>query len=361
MSALSDLLVTFATLAYLIGMISHAVEYALGNARARAATATPTRELVGAGAGGRAVGTLPTESDAGGDGDGGRAVGDAVGALSGVGDGAAAGADRSVVAGPPSRAERTAARARLAGRVAVGVTAVAAVLHLAALVTRSLAADRMPWGNMYEFVLTVSFIGVAAWLAVLWKVPSLRRLGLFLTLVMVLLVATAELVLYTPVVPLLPALNSYWFIVHVSTIVFASGLFLLGVVPAVAYLMRNGYEQGRRSFPYTLAKRMPAAAALERLTFVLHAFAFPIFTFAVIAGAIWAEAAWGRPWGWDPKETWAFISWVVYAGYLHARATPSVKRNVAAWLAILGFLTVMMNLFGVNIFFEGLHSYAGVD
>ncbi|MGS2613835.1 c-type cytochrome biogenesis protein CcsB [Micromonospora sp. LZ34] len=323
MSALSDQLVSFAILAYLVAMISHAVEYALGNARAR--VAAPARELVGAGVG-AAGGSAPPEP---------------------------------VVAGP-SVAERTAQRARLAGRIAVGVTALAALLHLGALVTRGLAADRMPWGNMYEFVLTVSFIGVAAWLVVLVKVPSLGRLGLFLTLVMVLLVATAELVLYVPVVPLVPALNSYWFVIHVSTIVFSSGIFLLGVVPAVAYLMRAGYEQGKRSFPYTLAKRVPAAAALERLTFVLHAFAFPVFTFAVIAGAIWAEAAWGRPWGWDPKETWAFISWVVYAGYLHARATPSVKRNVATWLAVVGFLTMLMNLFGVNIFFEGLHSYGGL-
>ncbi|MEW2383728.1 c-type cytochrome biogenesis protein CcsB [Micromonospora sp. NPDC047707] len=324
MSALSDQLVSFAILAYLVAMISHAVEYALGNARTRAAA--PARELVGAGVGapGEVVAKVPA-------------------------------------AGGTAAAERTAARARLAGRIAVGATAVAALLHLGALVTRGLAADRMPWGNMYEFVLTVSFIATAGWLAVLWKRPPLRRLGLFLTLVMVLLVATAELVLYTPIVPLVPALNSYWFVVHVSTIVFSSGVFLLGVVPAVAYLMRAGWEQGRRSFPYTLARRMPAAAALERLTFVLHAFSFPIFTFAVIAGAIWAEAAWGRPWGWDPKETWAFISWVVYAGYLHARATPSVKRNVATWLAVLGFLTVLMNLFGVNIFFEGLHSYAGID
>ena len=104
-----------------------------------------------------------------------------------------------------------------------------------------------------------------------------------------------------------------------------------------------------------------AAAALERLTFRLHTFAFPIWTFAVMAGAIWAEAAWGRYWGWDPKETWAFISWVVYAGYLHARATPSVKRNVATWIALVGFLTMLVNLFGVNLFVDGLHSYAGVE
>ncbi|MEU9505863.1 c-type cytochrome biogenesis protein CcsB [Micromonospora sp. NPDC048170] len=324
MSALSDQLVSFAILVYLVAMICHAVEYALGNARAR--TAAPARELVGAGVG-AAGGVIP----------------------------------ESPVANGASAAERTARRARLAGLFAVGATALGSLLHLGALVTRGLAADRMPWGNMYEFVLTVTWIGAAAWLVVLWKRPQLRRLGLFLSLVMVLLVATAELVLYTPIVPLVPALNSYWFIIHVSTIVFASGIFLLGAVPAVAFLMRSGYERGRRSFPYTLAKRLPAAAALERLTFVLHAFAFPIFTFAVIAGAIWAEAAWGRPWGWDPKETWSFISWVIYAGYLHARATPSVKRNVATWLAIVGFLTMLMNLFGVNIFFEGLHSYGGLD
>ncbi|KAB1944121.1 c-type cytochrome biogenesis protein CcsB [Micromonospora sp. ALFpr18c] len=325
MSALSDNLVTFAILTYLIAMISHAVEYALGNARTRVAVASPARELVGAGVGGGG-GVIPEPP-----------------------------------APVPPTADGAARRARIAGLVAVGATALAAVLHLAALVTRGLAADRMPWGNMYEFVLTVTFIGVAAWLVVLWKRPLLRKLGLFLTLVMVLLVATAELVLYVPIVPLVPALNSYWFVIHVSTIVFASGIFLLGVVPAVGFLMRNGYEQGKRSFPYTLAKRLPGAVGLERLTFALHAFAFPIFTFAVIAGAIWAEAAWGRPWGWDPKETWAFISWVVYAGYLHARATPSVKRNVATWIAVLGFLTMLMNLFGVNIFFTGLHSYGGLD
>ncbi|WDZ86288.1 c-type cytochrome biogenesis protein CcsB [Micromonospora cathayae] len=328
MSALSDQLVTFATLAYLVAMICHAVEYALGNARPRVA-APPARELVGAGVGGTGggAGTDPAEPPA-------------VGA---------------------KRPAHPAGRARLAGRIAVVATVVAALLHLGGLISRGVAADRMPWGNMYEFVLTVSFIGVVGWLTVLWKRPSLRRLGLFLTLVMVLLLATAELVLYVPVVPLVPALNSYWFVIHVSTVVFASGIFLLGAVPAVTFLMRNGYEQGRRSFPYTLAKRMPAAESLERLTFVLHAFAFPVFTFAVIAGAIWAEASWGRPWGWDPKETWSFISWVIYAGYLHARATPSVKRNVATWIAVLGFLTVLMNLFGVNIFFEGLHSYGGLD
>ena len=326
MSALSDQLVTFAILAHLAAMISHAVEYALGNVRAGSARTAPARELVGAGVGGSG-GAVETPA----------------------------------VAAVEARPSRSAARALIAGRVAAWLTVLAAALHLGAVVTRGIAAERMPWGNMYEFVLTVTFIGVAAWLVVLWKQPSLRRLGLFLTLVMVLLLAFAELKLYVEVVPLTPALRSYWFIIHVSTIIFASGIFLLGVVPAAAYLMRAGWEQGRRSFPYTLARRLPEAAGLERLTFALHAFAFPVFTFAVIAGAIWAEAAWGRAWGWDPKETWAFISWVVYAGYLHARATPSIRRNVATWIAVVGFLTMLMNLIGVNFFFTGLHSYAGVN
>ena len=153
MSALSDKLVTFAILAYLVAMIGHAVEYALGNARTRVAAAAPVRELV------RCRRSASSRTP-----------------------------PAPVPSRPGGRPLRP-RRARLAGLIGVGATAVAAVLHLAALVTRGLAADRMPWGNMYEFVLTVTFIGVAAWLVVLWKRPSLRKLGLFLTLVMVLLVA----------------------------------------------------------------------------------------------------------------------------------------------------------------------------
>ena len=212
---------------------------------------------------------------------------------------------------------------------------------------------------MYEFILSVTFVGSAVWLGVLSRRPGVRHLGLFVSLVLVVLLGAAGLIAYTPVSPLVPALNSYWFIVHVSTVIVSSGVFLLGFVPAAMFLIRNGYDSGKRSFPYSLGRRVPDADLLERLTFRLHAFAFPLFTFgALIAGPLWAEASWGRYWGWDPKEIWAFISWVVYAGYLHARATPSVKRTTATWIAVIGFVTMLMNLFGVNLFFEGLHSYA---
>lgn len=345
MAALSDQLLVVAILGYLLAMICHAVEYAFGTRSVVGRAAIrPERDrnrdrelaLVAAGTGGGSEPVVGTKLDAP------AVVTPSTGGSSGLGG---------------SRSSR----AVLAGRAAVVLTALAAVVHLGVLVTRGVAAERMPWGNMYEYLLTVTFVGAVGWLWLLSRRATLRHLGLFVALAMVLLLAVAGLVLYVPIVPLVPALDSYWFVVHVATIATSSGILLLGAVPAVMYLIRNGYDQGKRSFPYTLGARVPAADTLERLTFRLHAFAFPIFTFAVMAGAVWAEAAWGRYWGWDPKEIWAFISWVVYAGYLHARATPSVKRPVATWIAVLGFLTMQMNLYGVNIFFEGLHSYGGLD
>jgi cytochrome c-type biogenesis protein CcsB len=327
MAELSNQLMAITVLGYLAAMVCYAAEYAFGNrSHIGRAAARPARQLVGAGApavdGPVRKGPLeqPVEAEP----------------------------------GTPVRD-----RGELLGRIAVGFNVLALLLHLGTLVTRGVAADRMPWGNMYEFTLSVSFVGSAVWLGMLARRPGIRHLGLFVALTMVVLLGANGLIAYTPVGPLVPALNSYWFIIHVATIILSSGIFLFGAVPAALFLIRSGHDRGRRSFPYTLGRRLPAAATLERLTFRLHAFAFPLFTFgALIAGPLWAEASWGRYWGWDPKEVWAFISWIVYAGYLHARATPSVKRTTATWIALIGFLTMLMNLFGVNLFFEGLHSYA---
>jgi cytochrome c-type biogenesis protein CcsB len=316
LSTLSDNLLVVAILGYIVAMMLHASEFSLAK-RLSVAAPAPARELVGAG--GPPVAepepSLPAQSDLG---------------------------------------------ARLGGW-AVYATGFAVLAHLATVACRGLAAGRMPWGNMYEFVLAVTLVGGVAWLAVLVRMPRLRLLGLPLTVVQVLLLGFAGLVLYTQISPLVPALQSYWFVIHVTSVVTASGLFLVGFVPAAMFLVRDGHDMGRTRFPYPLGAKLPTSEALERLTFRLHAFAFPLFTFGVAAGAVWAEAAWGRYWGWDPKETWAFISWVVYAGYLHARSTPSVNRRVVMWIAVLGFITMLMNLFGVNFFFTGLHSYAGVS
>jgi cytochrome c-type biogenesis protein CcsB len=324
MAELSNQLMVVTVLAYLAAMVCHAAEYSFGaRSHIGRAAARPARQLVGAGA--------PVPDDV--------LVPDEVQA-----------AEQQ-----PKRRDYGA----LLGGIAVWITALAFLTHLGTLATRGIAAHRMPWGNMYEFMLSVTFVGAAAWLIVVIRRPAVRHLGLFVSLVLVVLLGAAGVIAYTPVGPLVPALNSYWFVIHVSTVILASGIFLFGFVPATMFLIKTGWDQGKRKFPYTLGKRVPPAETLERLTFRLHAFAFPLFTFgALIAGPIWAEASWGRYWGWDPKEVWAFISWVVYACYLHARATPSVKRTVATWIAILGFATMLMNLFGVNLFFSGFHSYA---
>jgi cytochrome c-type biogenesis protein CcsB len=327
MAELSNQLMVVTVLTYLAAMVCHAAEYSFGTrSHIGRAAARPARQLVGVGA------LVPDDAH--------------------VADGMPAA--EPAVPGPAKRD-----RGALLGRIAVWITALGLLAHLGTLATRGIAAHRMPWGNMYEFILSVTFVGAAAWLIVVSRRPAVRHLGLFVALVLVVLLGAAGLIAYTPVGPLVPALHSYWFVIHVSTVILASGIFLFGFVPAAMFLVRTGWDQGRRTFPYTLGRRVPAAAALERLTFRLHAFAFPLFTFgALIAGPIWAEASWGRYWGWDPKEVWAFISWVVYACYLHARATPSVKRTTATWIAVIGFATMLMNLFGVNLFFSGLHSYA---
>lgn len=320
MSDLSDTLLLVAILGYLTTMVLHAAEYAFGTKRA--AAPVEVRELVAVGGGGGS--DLPVVVEAAG----GRTGGNVAAWMS---------------------------------TAAVFATWLSVVAHLGAAGARGLAAGRMPWGNMYEFVLTVTAVAGVAWLFVSTLKPQLRRLGLVIALVELLLLGVAGMVLYTAINPLMPALQSTWFVVHVTAVVIASGLFLVGFVPAAMFLIRDGHDKGKTRFPYTLGPRVPSAENMERLTFQLTAFAFPIWTFGVAAGAVWAEAAWGRYWGWDPKEVWAFISWVVYAGYLHARATPSVKRTTVAWIAVLGFATMLMNLFGVNIFFTGLHSYAGVE
>jgi cytochrome c-type biogenesis protein CcsB len=247
-------------------------------------------------------------------------------------------------------------RARLVGKAAVGLTAFGWVLHAAAAVTRGLAVDRVPWGNMYEFSMMVCLAAVSVWLYLLARQPRqpLRHLGGFVMLPIVIYLAVAAMVLYAPAAPLVPALNSYWIKIHVVGAITAYGIFMVGFVTSGLYLWRARAD--RRG----VESRLPSAAALDRVSYRVHAFGFPVWTFAVMAGAVWAEAAWGRYWGWDPKETWSFITWVVYAGYLHARATAGWRGSRAAWVAVGGFLSLIVTYYVVNLWVSGLHSYSGV-
>jgi len=271
-----------------------------------------------------------------------------------VGAGASTGA--SVV--PPLDAPPAADdRAERLGRVAVSLTALAFALHLAAVVARGLWAGRVPWGSMYEFS-TAGALAVTGVFLVLLRREGVRYLGIWVVPAVLVTLGLAVTVLYNETAQLLPALRSYWLVIHVSAAVLSSGVFTVGAVVSVLYLVRSRAETSGRPDGY--AARLPAAASLDRVAYRVHAFAFPLWTFAVVAGAIWAENAWGRYWGWDPKETWAFITWVVYAAYLHARSTAGWRGHSAAAIALVGYACFLFNYFGVNLLISGLHSYAGV-
>ncbi len=240
-------------------------------------------------------------------------------------------------------------------RLGVVLLGLGAVLHVVGLVTRGLAAGRAPWGNMYEFTLAASLAAAVVLLARI-RVAAVRVLAVWVVALVLLALGLGVTVLYAPADDLVPVLKSYWLVVHVAAAITGGGIFTLGFVTSVAYLFRERAERrGAVSRP-----GLPSAGTLDRLTYGAHLVAFPIWTFAVIAGAIWAENAWGRYWGWDPKETWAFITWVCYAAYLHAQATPSWRGRRAAWLGVAGYVAFLFNFFGVNLWISGLHSYAGV-
>ncbi|MEU1532979.1 c-type cytochrome biogenesis protein CcsB [Streptomyces fagopyri] len=258
------------------------------------------------------------------------------------------------------------AQGDLYGRIAVSLTVVAWAVATAGVVARALSVQRAPWGNMYEFSVTFSTVAVTVYLAFLLAKKNIRWLGLPLVATVLLDLGLAVTVLYTASDQLVPALHSYWLYIHVSTAILCGAIFYVGAVGTLMYLFKDSYENklatgGRPGrFATSVLERLPSAASLDKFSYRVNAAVFPLWTFTIIAGAIWAGDAWGRYWGWDPKETWAFITWVGYACYLHARATAGWKGRKAAYIALIAFACFLFNYYGVNIFVSGKHSYAGV-
>jgi cytochrome c-type biogenesis protein CcsB len=263
-------------------------------------------------------------------------------------------------AAPDPGADGAASRGRSrAGGVAVGVFLLAAALHLAAVVARGAAAGRVPWSNAYEFALTGS-LAVAGLAAGLLVRRRNRWLGSFVTLPVLLTLGLATAVFYAETTALAPALQSFWLVIHVSVAFLASALFTVAFSLSVLQLAQHRADRAvaaGRPRPAVL-RPVPAADVLEVTAFRLNGVGFVLWSFTVVAGAIWAEHAWGRYWGWDPKEVWSLVIWVVYAGYLHARVTAGWGGRRAAWLAVAGYACLLFNFFGVNYLFSGLHSYA---
>ncbi|HJQ41680.1 MAG TPA: c-type cytochrome biogenesis protein CcsB [Jatrophihabitantaceae bacterium] len=332
MAHLSDSLFTTSIAVYAVAMVGFVAEYSFGKkGRVAATVPAPARELVGAGA--------PAE--------------------------------------PPTWAEQTAnatvtppekrSVADRIGRAAFAFTVLGALFHVASIGVRAIAVDAVPWSNMYEFASVAGLVGVIAFIAVLWKAPQVRHLGGFVLLPVILMMFLAGTVLYSRAQPLVPALQSYWLAIHVTLVSIAEGALMTSAVLTVLFLVKERSvrvlaKPGAKSTALVrFGERLPDATTLDKVAYRVVAFSFPLYTVAIICGAIWAEAAWGRYWGWDPKETWAFIVWVVYACYLHARATAGWKGRAAAWINLLGFGAITFNFLIVNIVVSGLHSYAGLS
>jgi cytochrome c-type biogenesis protein CcsB len=343
-------------LLYALAMLAYACDFAfrkerlLGPEAAASATAAQATSRVPVTAGATVAGGTASGSAAAG---GGAATLSA--ASSTAGDGPA---------GPSGPVRPSRWPSGLWLRTAFVLTCVGLVGHLTAIITRGLAEHRVPWGNMYEFIMAICAMTVIVLIAVSVKFRA-YYIGLFVLIPVVLSLALDVTVIYTPAGSLVPALNSYWIAIHVTAMIVAIGLFMVGAVTTVMYLMADRNERrlaaGQSSRTTGLMMYLPGSAVLDRLAYRTILFAFPVWTFGIMAGAIWADHAWGRYWGWDPKETWSFITWVVYAGFLHARATAGWRGRRAAYIQLVGFGCLLFNIIGINLWVTGLHSYAGLS
>ncbi|WP_333620255.1 c-type cytochrome biogenesis protein CcsB [Dietzia sp.] len=245
-------------------------------------------------------------------------------------------------------------------RLAYLFAALGTVFMAASIVLRGFATSRMPLGNMYEYVVfTLTFaMAISLWFL---RKPGYRQLWPWVLLPVLIMMTVAAKSLYTDAAPVMPALQSYWVPIHVTTITLGSGILLLSGLFSIAFLLRSYQEKGKETGVLgAIARPLPSKESIDRMAYYATMIGFPIFGLGIIFGAIWAESAWGRPWGWDPKETVAFVNWIVYAAYLHARATTGWGAKRAAWINCAGLVVNIFNLFFINMVVSGLHSYAGL-
>jgi cytochrome c-type biogenesis protein CcsB len=360
--------------AYALAVVAYAGDFAFGReALGQLKQAhEPAADLVavGAAAGSRDEAGAGT---AGPGGPGGPGAAPAVPAATGVGAGPDAPGAPGAGPGLPglrpgdSRAGPVLRDPRVMGRwvqAALVLTALGLAAHILGVVSRGLAVHRVPWGDMYEFVTTATCVAVIFFFVLILRYRA-YRLGLFVLGPVVVLLGLAETVIYTPAGQLPPALQSYWLAIHVTAITLATGAYVVAALLTVVYLLADRHARraaaGLPTGAGAIFRLLPSPKLIDQLSYRTVVFGFPLWTFGIIAGAIWADEAWGRYWGWDPTETWAFITWVVYAGYLHARATAGWRGRRAAYIQLLGFGCLLFNTIVVSLLIKGLHSYAGLS
>ena len=368
----SVLLIWTAVVLYALSFIAYAIDLGV-----RSAAATDAKDAAGRGAGGTAAAQAR----------------ELVGAAAGAGAGGAASSAVSVefgdtvpatAAAPPNRGAGGSAAGRAAAgagagageastpkrmvmaRIGTTLMVLAFLFHLGGTVTRGIAAERVPWSNMYEFAMTGTLMIVLVYLVVLIRY-DLRYLGVLIAGLALVLLGGSAVTFYVEVVPLAEPLRSVWLVIHVFVATLSTAFFALAFGLSVLQLLqarRERIEKLPDGKPLARGLRflrtLPGADALESLAYRFAIIGFAFWTFTLIAGSIWAQDAWGRYWGFDTKEVWTFVIWVLYAGYIHARATRGWRGNRSAWLSIIGFSAVIFNFTIVNMFFKGLHAYSGL-
>jgi cytochrome c-type biogenesis protein CcsB len=358
LAQVSEHLLLVAIVVYALAMLAYACDFAFGRQRGDESATAKAPELVTAGA--VAAGAVTAGAATAG-----VVTGTAGKATAGTADGAAGRPGDDSGARPPAAlfAGSTPQRPGVWVRTALVLTIIGLTAHIAGILTRGLSEHRVPWGNMYEFVMAITCMAVIVLVAISLRYKA-YYIGLFVLLPVVFALGVAVTVIYTPAGSLVPALQSYWIAIHVTAMIIATGLYIVGAVTTTMYLMADRHERrvaaGQPSKTAGIMLHLPRPLVLDRLSYRTILFAFPVWTFGIMAGAIWADQAWGRYWGWDPKETWSFITWVVYAGFLHARATAGWRGRKAAYIQLAGFSCLMFNLIGINLWVTGLHSYAGL-
>jgi len=249
-------------------------------------------------------------------------------------------------------------------KVGIALMILGTALHTAGVVLRGIAASRVPWANMYEFSITGALFVVFIFLVAL-TIKDVRLIATFVSGFVLLILGAATSVFYVEVKSLMPALQSYWLVIHVVVAVLATAFFNIAAGLSIAYLLKSAgwLEKSKRKAVQSVKRILelfPSLESLERLAYRFNIIGFILWSFTLIAGAIWAERAWHRYWGWDTKEVWTFIIWVIYAGYLHANATRGWTGKRSAWLSLIGFAAILFNFTVVNLFFKGLHVYSGL-
>ena len=249
-------------------------------------------------------------------------------------------------------------------RIGIALMILAVILHGTGVMLRGIAASRVPWANMYEFSITGSLVVVMIFLFAL-IIKDLRLLATFVSGFTLLILGAATSIFYVEVKSLMPALQSYWLVIHVMVAVLATAFFNIAAALSITYLFKTAkwVETSKAKLVGTLRRILalfPNVEKLERMAYRFNIIGFILWSFTLIAGAIWAERAWHRYWGWDTKEVWTFIIWTIYAGYLHANATRGWNGKRSAWLSLIGFLAILFNFTIVNLFFKGLHVYSGL-